>query len=181
MSSLIKALVTAIIGGRTPNRILSDCVICSSSVLKERELSALGKIPCYGASGVSGYTDTALCESDSILITKDGSGVGSLRYVKGKHAFVGTLCSLTEKPGSYLPYVYYALRNVSFDSYRTGQAIPHVYFKDYGRTSFYCPEYNEQKRIAHGMELLDSKVSFEKRLLSFLEKTKTYLLARMFI
>ena len=179
--SLIKALVTAIIGGRTPNRILSDCVICSSSVLKERELSALGKIPCYGASGVSGYTDTALCESDSILITKDGSGVGSLRYVKGKHAFVGTLCSLTEKPGSYLPYVYYALRNVSFDSYRTGQAIPHVYFKDYGRTSFYCPEYNEQKRIAHGMELLDSKVSFEKRLLSFLEKTKTYLLARMFI
>lgn len=140
-----------------------------------------GIIPVYGASGLSGYSDLCLVNQDSILITKDGSGVGSLRLVRGRHSFVGTLNSMTPQNEIYLPYIYYALINVNFESYRTGQAIPHIYFKDYAKESIYCPEYEDQKRLAKGLELIDSKIEFQRAELQGLLSIKTYLLASLFI
>ena len=140
-----------------------------------------GAIPVYGAAGVSGFTDIALITGDSILITKDGSGVGTLRYVHGPHSFVGTLNSMTPNEGIYLPYIYYTLQNVCFESYRTGQAIPHIYFKDYGKEAIYCPSFDEQKRLANGLEMIDSKVGIERATLQYLHSVKAYLLSAMFI
>lgn len=178
--SLIKALATVGIGSKKPNARISDCVICSTSTLKESELCSAG-IPAYGASGISGYTADALCESDSILITKDGSGVGAKRYVRGPHSFVGTLCSLTHRDGIYLPYIYYAMMNMNFDAYKTGQAIPHIYFKDYGKERLFCPTYSEQVKLAKGLEALDKKVVYEQRLLSKFHSVKRHFLTQLFI
>ena len=178
--SLIKGISSEVIGGKRPNTTLSNCVFCSSSTLKESELIDTG-IPTYGAAGISGYTAEALCKSDSILITKDGSGVGSKRYVHGEHSFVGTLCSLTPKDGIYLPYVYYALMTMNLDTYKTGQAIPHIYFKDYGKLQLFCPTYSEQRRLSHGLETLDRKVEFEKNLLLSINEVKKGLLDQLFI
>ncbi len=179
--SLIKALAYDTIGKYTPNTLLSECVRCSSSTLKESDLTVEGAVPAYGAAGISGFTDSALSDEDSILITKDGSGVGSLRYVNGPHSFVGTLNSMTSKEEVYLPYIYYALQNVCFESYRTGQAIPHIYFKDYGKEAIYCPSFDEQKRLANGLEMIDSKVGIERATLQYLHSVKAYLLSAMFI
>ena len=161
--------------------MLSDLVRCASSSLKECDLSVIGDIPAFGASGLSGYTEQCLSEGDSILITKDGSGVGSLRFVSGRHSFVGTLNSLTPKEGIYLPYVYYALFNVNFESYRTGQAIPHIYFKDYGKETLYCPAYEDQIRLAKGLELIEVKIEHEKAVLQRLQTIKAYMLSALFI
>ena len=180
--SLIKALAYEIIGKNKATTVLADLVNCSASILKESDLNKNSwMVPTYGASGLSGYTDVCLSERDSILITKDGSGVGSLRYVSGKHSFVGTLNSLTPKEGIYLPYIYYALFCVNFDTYKTGQAIPHIYFKDYAKESIYCPVYEDQKRLAKGLELIDSKIEYQRAELQGLLSIKTYLLANMFI
>ena len=178
--SLIKALAAKITGLRKPNAKLSDCVFCSSSTLKESELTNNG-IPAYGASGISGYTAKAQCQSDSILITKDGSGIGTKQFVRGAHSFVGTLCSLTAKDGMYLPYIYYALVNMNFDAYKTGQAIPHIYFKDYGKEQLFCPPYSEQVELAQGIESLDRKVFYERGILSNFRRLKTNLLNQLFI
>ena len=118
---------------------------------------------------------------DSILITKDGSGIGSLRYVSGPHSFVGTLNSMTPKDGVYLPYIYYALQNVCFESYRSGQAIPHIYFKDYGKEAVYCPSLDDQKRRAKGLEMIDGKIEIEKAILNSLQSLKAHLLSVLFI
>ena len=179
--SLIKALAYETIGNYTPNTLLSECVRCSSSTLKESDLAEEGAVPAYGAAGISGFTDVALVKGDSILITKDGTGVGTLRYVYGPHSFVGTLNSMTPRDGFYLPYIYYALQNVCFESYRTGQAIPHIYFKDYGKEAIYCPSFDEQKRLAKGLEMIDSKVGIERATLQNLYSVKAYLLSAMFI
>ena len=176
-----RALATAIIGANRPNAQIVNVVDCSSSSLKEGDLDETGTVPTYGAAGLSGYTDICLSIRDSILITKDGSGVGSLRYVRGSHSYVGTLNSLTPKEGIYLPYIYYALRNVNFDSYKTGQAIPHIYFKDYAKESIYCPTYGEQVKLAKPLELIDAKIEREKEMLSKLQSLKAYLLAGLFI
>ena len=161
--------------------MLSECVCCASSTLKERDLSDAGAVPAYGAAGISGFIDSALSDGDSILITKDGSGVGSLRYVVGLHSFVGTLNSMTPKEGVYLPYIYYALQNVCFECYRTGQAIPHIYFKDYGKEALYCPSFDDQKRLAKGLEMIDAKIGNERTALQNLQLVKAYLLSAMFI
>lgn len=179
--SLIKALAYEVIGTREPNALLSDVVRCASSTLKESDLSETGDIPAYGAAGLSGYTDVSLSEGDSILITKDGSGVGTLRLVHGRHSFVGTLNSLTSREGIYLPYVYYALLNMNFQSYKTGQAIPHIYFKDYGKEAIYSPSFDEQKCLAKGLEILNSKVGIERAVLQNFQSAKSYLLSAMFI
>ena len=179
--SLIKALAHEIIGKNAPNTMLSECVCCTSSTLKESDLSDAGAVPAYGAAGISGFTDNALSAGDSLLITKDGSGVGSLRYVSGPHSFVGTLYSMTPRDGFYLPYIYYALQNVSFEIYRTGQAIPHIYFKDYGRELIYLPSYANQKRVACGLERIDNMVDNERRILQSLQTAKAYFLVSLFI
>lgn len=179
--SLIKALACEVIGKKEPNTLLSDVVRCASSSLKESDLSETGDIQAYGAAGLSGYTEQCLSERDSILVTKDGSGVGSLRYVGGRHSFVGTLNSLTPKEGIYLSYIYYALFNVNFETYRTGQAIPHIYFKDYGKAALYCPAYEDQKRLAKGLELIDAKIEQEKAVSQRLQIAKAYLLKELFI
>ena len=180
--SLIKALAHEIIGKNAPNKTLSECVCCTSSILKESDLEEAGAVPVYGAAGISGFTDSVLYRGeDSILITKDGSGVGSLRYVRGPHSFVGTLNSMTPKEGIYLPYIYYALQNVCFESYRTGQAIPHIYFKDYGKEAIYCPSYEEQVRMAIGLEKIDAKIGLEKAALQSYKSAKVYLLSAMLI
>ena len=140
-----------------------------------------GQVPAYGASGISGYTNMSQSDEDSILVTKDGSGVGSLRYVHGKHSFVGTLNSLTPKERIYLPFIYYALQNVNLDCYKTGQAIPHIYFKDYAKVALYCPSYNNQIELARGLELLEIKREIETRILLGFKTTKTFLLEHLFI
>ena len=179
-SSLIKALAFKVTGSSKPNKRLLDCVICSSSTLKESELTDNG-IPAYGASGISGYSEKAQCQSDSILITKDGSGVGTKQFVHGAHSFVGTLCSLSAKDEIYLPYIYYALINMKFDAYKTGQAIPHIYFKDYGKEQLFCPSYPEQVERAQGLEFLDRKVFYERDIMSKFCKLRVSLLNQMFI
>ena len=179
--SLINALAYETIGKYTPNTMLSECVLCSSSTLKESDLVEAGAVPAYGAAGISGFTDSAISNGDSILITKDGSGIGSLRYVSGPHSFVGTLNSMTPKDGVYLPYIYYALQNVCFETYRTGQAIPHIYFRDYGKEAIYCPAFDDQKRLAKWLELIDAKIIIERAVLRNLQSAKASLLTGMFI
>ena len=179
--TLLKSLADKLISSQMANMVLNDCVIARASTMKEGELEPSGVYPVFGASGLCGYSNEALEESDSILVTKDGSGVGTCQYATGAHSFLGTLCSLTVKEGVYLPYVYYALLNFNFALFKTGLAIPHIYFKDYGKAVIYCPSYDEQVRIASGLEKIEAKIKSDKELLKLYQLQKEYLLSRMFI
>ena len=156
-------------------------VNCSTSTLKESDTSVEGEVPVYGASGISGYVNEPMETQDSILITKDGSGVGTIRYVREKHSFVGTLASLTAKEGVYLPYVYFVLMNFSFSSYKTGLAIPHIYFKDYGKALIPCPTYEEQMKIATGLMKILERLTAENKMVDKLLIQKRYLQNMLFI
>ncbi|EYA62452.1 hypothetical protein M070_1103 [Bacteroides fragilis str. A7 (UDC12-2)] len=60
-------------------------------------------------------------------------------------------------------------------------AIPHIYFKDYGKAKIYCPLLAEQKRVANVLGKLESKLFVEKKLLASFDIQKQYLLEQMFI
>ncbi|OKZ03588.1 MAG: hypothetical protein BHV78_02990 [Bacteroides sp. CAG:1060_57_27] len=181
LETLIKGIVETVISSQKPNTFIKNCLDCDSSTLLESQVAETGTFPVYGATGISGYTGTANVNGESILIIKDGSGVGTVKFVTGEYDYIGTLNSLTAKDSYCLKYIYFALQGFSFEPYKTGMAIPHIYFKDYGRAKIYCPPYKLQATISQQLTCIESKIDVEKRILSDPAQQKSYLLSQMFI
>ena len=181
LRSLIKGLTQTLMFQREPNTRISECLEYHTSTLQECELNESGKYPVYGASGVSGYLEDYKCNQDSILIIKDGSGAGTVSYATGEYSVIGTLNYLTVKPRYSLKYLYFFLKEFNFESFKTGMAIPHIYFKDYGKAKIYCPPIEEQEQISNGLTIIENKLNIESNLLKSLYMEKQYLLNNMII
>lgn len=164
-----------------PNVRIAECLECTSSTLQESEVSDLGTYPVYGANGIVGFLDSYNTPDEAIYIVKDGSGVGSVAYVKGKCSATGTLNILTAKQDYSLQFLYYLLKVFNFEPYKTGMAIPHIYFKDYGKAKIFCSSYTEQLQYARLLSAIDEKVSTEQSILTDFSLQKQYLLRQMFI
>ena len=181
LQSLIKGIAHKVFKQGEPNIHLSECLQCSSSTLQEIDVKEVGAYPVYGANGVVGYLDTYTTTDEAIYIIKDGSGVGSVSYVKGKCSATGTLNILQAKDGFSLGYLYFMLKVFSFEPYKTGMAIPHIYFKDYGKAKIYCPSYELQIKYADMLYKIEKKALSEQQILTNLYSQKQYLLRQMFI
>ena len=180
LESLIKGIAQKIVRNK-PNVRLAECLECKSSTLQESEVCEQGTYPVYGANGIVGYLDNYSTEGEAVYIIKDGSGVGTVSYVTGKCSATGTLNTLQAKEGYSLQYFYYLLKVFNFEPYKTGMAIPHIYFKDYGKAKVFCPSYTEQLQYARLLSAIDNKLSAERHILTNLSLQKQYLLRLMFI
>ena len=181
LQSLIKGIAQNVARNNKPNIRLSECLECSSSTLQESDVCKNGTYPVYGANGIVGYLDNYNAEKEAVYIIKDGSGVGTVSYVTGKCSATGTLNTLQAKEGYSLQYLYYMLKVFNFEPYKTGMAIPHIYFKDYGKAKIFCPSYTEQLKYVGVLSTIDNKLSAEQSILTDLSLQKQYLLHQMFI
>ena len=118
---------------------------------------------------------------DAILVIKDGSGVGTVSYAQGKFSVIGTLNYLTVIGNNDLRYLYFALSVFNFQPYKTGMAIPHIYFKDYGKAKLFYPSIEKRIRIASLLHNIDQKLVAEQNLVISLSAQKSYLLRMLFI
>ena len=181
LQSLIKGIAQNIVLRNKPNVRISQCLECSSSTLQESDVLEYGTYPVYGANGIVGYLDDYSTPSEAVYIIKDGSGVGAVSYVTGKCSATGTLNALQAKEGFSLQYLYYLLKVFNFEPYKTGMAIPHIYFKDYGKAQIFCPSYSEQLKYAKFLSTIDEKLLAEQNILINISLQKQYLLRQMFI
>ena len=181
LQSLIKGITQKIVRSNKSNVRLTECLECKSSTLQESEVCEQGTYPVYGANGIVGYLDNYSTEGEAVYIIKDGSGVGTISYVTGKCSATGTLNTLQAKEGYSLQYFYYLLKVFNFEPYKTGMAIPHIYFKDYGKAKIFCPSYTEQLQYARLLSAIESNLSIEMNILTNLSLQKQYLLRQMFI
>ena len=181
LQSLIKGIAQNIVHRNKPNVRISQCLECSSSTLQESDVLECGAYPVYGANGVVGFLDNYNTSNEAIYIIKDGSGVGAVSYVAGKCSATGTLNILQAKKGFSLRYLYYLLNIFNFEPYKTGMAIPHIYFKDYEKAQIFCPSYSEQLKYAKFLATIDDKLLTEQNVLINLSLLKQYLLRQMFI
>lgn len=140
-----------------------------------------GAFPVYGAAGIIAYTSCYEIDNDSILVIKDGSGVGRVQYATGKYSVLGTLNYLTAKPHISLKHIYYCLRIFNFDKFKVGSGIPHIYFKNYGQTYIHIPNIKRQNEIAEALSAIDERIRIEKLLLESQARQKSYLLRQLFI
>ena len=97
LETLIKGIIETVISLQKPNTFIKDCLECNSSILQESQVAEYGASPVYGATGITGYTEAADVNGESILIIKDGSGVGTVKYVTGEYSYIGTLNRLIAK------------------------------------------------------------------------------------
>lgn len=178
---LSKGIIETVTSSQKPNTLIKDCLECNSSILQESQVAKYGAFSVYGATGITGYTEAADVNGESILIIKDGSGVGTVKYVTGEYSYIGTLNRLIAKDGYCLKYIYFALQRFSFEPYKTGMAIPHIYFRDYGKAKIYCPSLSLQTLIAQKLSLIENEMEVEKRIILCYQLQKSYLLSRMFI
>ena len=181
MQTLIKGIAHKVSKQGKPNIRLSECLLCTLSTLQESDVAEVGAYPVYGANGIVGYLDTYNTTSEAIYIIKDGSGVGAVSCVKGKCSATGTLNILQTKEGFSLRYLYFILKVFSFEPYKTGMAIPHIYFKDYGKAKIYCPSNQLQCKYADLLSKIEQKATAEQKILDNLCSQKQYLLCQMFI
>ena len=181
LQSLIKGIAQKIVRSNKPNVRLTECMECKSSTLQESEVCEQGTYPVYGANGIVGYLDNYNTEGEAVYIIKDGSSVGTVSYVTGKCSATGTLNTLHAKEGYSLQYLYYLLKVFNFEPYKTGMAIPHIYFKDYGKAKVFCPSYTEQLQYARLLSAIDNKLSIEQNILTELTLQKQCFLRQMFI
>lgn len=181
LQSLIKGIIETVISSQKPNTLIKNCVECKTSTLQESQVSKNGTFPVYGATGISGYTETADVNGESILIIKDGSGVGTVKFVNGGYSYIGTLNRLIARDEYCLKYLYFVLQDFCFEPYKTGMAIPHIYFKDYSKAKIYCPSIRQQIFIAKQLSSLEDKINVEKHILLCFQQQRTYLLSKMFI
>ena len=181
LSYLIKGLAKILTHLGEPNTRISDCLECHTSTLQEGSLNESGRFPVYGASGIAGYLDHYSSDEDSILIIKDGSSAGNVSYATGKYSVIGTLNYLTAKSDFSLKYLYFCIMGFNFEQFKTGMAIPHIYFRDYGQAKIYCPSIEEQEHIAKVLTIIENKLNIESQLLKALYMEKQYLLNNMFI
>jgi type I restriction enzyme S subunit len=182
LESLIKALCHILLNKKGQNVKLQDCLTCHSSTLTESKvLEQDGIYPVYGATGIIAHTQQYDINENSILIIKDGAGVGRVQYAKGKYSVIGTLNYLTPKKNVSIEYIYYCLQIFNFDKYKVGSGIPHIYFKDYGNEYIYCPSIEKQQEIANSLSAMDEKIEIEKKILIKYTEQKKYLLSNLFI
>ncbi len=179
--SLIKGLIETGLSSSDANTRIADCLDCHSSTIQESQLSEVGIYPVYGATRISGYMDNAEVKGESILIIKDGSGVGSVRFANGEYSVISTLNRLTAKSGYSLKYIYFAMQIFNFKPYKTGLAIPHIYFKDYGKAKIFCPPIEQQISNSNNLSNIEDKIEIEREILCHLQTQKTYLLSQLFI
>ena len=180
--SLIKGITHYVLKEKKKNVKLKDCVTCYSSALTESGFEGdCGKYPVFGAAGIIAYTSQYNISEDSILVIKDGSGVGRTQYAAGKYSVIGTLNYLTVKQNASLRYIYYCLKCFNFGKYNVGSGIPHIYFKDYGNELIYCPPIEEQNKIAKTLLAIEEKLNVEQKMLKVYTMQKEHLLQNLFI
>ncbi|MGJ1198537.1 restriction endonuclease subunit S [Sphingobacterium spiritivorum] len=182
LETLIKGLCQKLILKQVPNKKLSDCVSCYSSSLTESNvIDKNGVYPVYGATGVIAFTENPQINEDAVLIIKDGSGVGKVQFGADKFSVIGTLNYLTAKSEINLRYIFFCLKFFNFEKYKVGSGIPHIYFKDYGESTIFCPSSEEQDKIEKLLSTIDEKINIEKKSLQKYEIQKKYLLQNLFI
>lgn len=145
------------------------CSKASSNLMQKNIDPENGLYPVFGASGFAGYIDYYVQPKDYIGIIKDGSGVGRVSVYPKESSLLGTLQYIIPNEDMDLRYLAYALKFMNLSKYVSGAAIPHIYFKDYGKEKIAVPSLNNQIEIAKELDKLNELIELKHNQLKDLD------------
>ncbi len=162
-------------------QVLDICSKGSSNIAQNKIENNSGNYPLFGASGYLKGIDFYQQEKPYIGIVKDGSGVGRVDFYPAKSSLLGTLQYIFPKEGYDIRFVGYALKSLDLASFASGAAIPHIYFRDYGKCYISVPQsVKEQKKVADELDLITSIIADRNKQIQDLECLSQSLFFEMF-
>lgn len=129
-----------------------------------------GQFPIYGASGYIKDVDFYCCDTPYIGIVKDGSGVGRVDVYSGYSSLLGTMQYIVPNDEVDLQYLKYALIAMDLGSLYKGAAIPHIYFKEYGKFFVDLPDLETQKHISASLDTIQKAIDLKRKQLEDLDE-----------
>lgn len=129
-----------------------------------------GQFPIYGASGYIKDVDFYCCDTPYIGIVKDGSGVGRVDVYPGYSSLLGTMQYIVPNDEVDLRYLKYALTAMDLGSLYKGAAIPHIYFKEYGKFFVDLPDFETQKHISASLDTIQNAIDLKRKQLEDLDE-----------
>lgn len=149
---------------------LEDVSERGSSNLAQKDIEGMtGAYPIYGASGYIGNIDFYHQEKEYIAVVKDGAGVGRAMFLPEKSSVIGTLQYIIPKKNILPKYLYYAVKNMKLARYYTGATIPHIYYKDYKKETFWLPDIHEQQKEVCILEKVEDIMEKQQQSLADLD------------
>ena len=150
------------------------CNVYQPKTISTKELLADGSYPVYGANGQIGYYDKYNHEFSEVLITCRGATCGNINKSVPKSWINGNAMVASPISNAILDknYLFYYLKNTSFDDYISGTAQPQITRTSLTKMPVIYPPLNEQKRI---VEKLDKMMRIVDDVNSRLNKIPTAL------
>lgn len=150
------------------------CNVYQPKTISTKELLAEGSYPVYGANGQIGYYDKYNHEFSEVLITCRGATCGNINKSVPKSWINGNAMVASPISNAILDknYLFYYLKNTSFDDYISGTAQPQITRTSLTKMPVIYPPLNEQKRI---VEKLDKMMRIVEGVNARLDKIPTAL------
>lgn len=148
---------------------LGDVCAKGKSNLRQKDLKNDGPYPVYGASGIVGFSSDYQNADAYVAVVKDGAGVGRVMACEPRSSVLGTMQALLPGKGIDRDYLLHLVRSMDLGKGFTGSTIPHIYFKDYGKTLVRALSREQQVEVANRLSGIDHLISQGKGQLSFLD------------
>jgi len=164
-----------------PSTIDSISTKKASTISANKIEDNVGEYKIYGASGVLKTVDFYTEENEYVSIVKDGAGAGRAFLCEPKTSVLGTMEKIIANDGVSTKFLYEILNSIDFSQFITGSTIPHVYFKDYGKSKIELPCLDEQEKISNFLMKIDKSIEIAKSKIELTKQYKQGLLQQMFI
>ena len=148
---------------------LGDVCAKGKSNLRQKDLKNDGPYPVYGASGIVGFSSDYQNAEAYVAVVKDGAGVGRVMACEPRSSVLGTMQALLPGKGTERDYLLHLVRSMDLGKGFTGSTIPHIYFKDYGKTLVRALSRRRQVEVANRLSGIDRLISQGKQQLSALD------------
>ena len=148
---------------------LGDLCTKGKSSLRQKDLKNDGPYLVYGASGVVGTSSEYQNEEPYVAVVKDGAGVGRVMACEPHSSVLGTMQALLPNETTDRDYLLHLVESLKLGQEFTGSTIPHIYFKDYGKTPVKALTIAKQTKVASALNQIDRLVGLGKQQLSALD------------
>ena len=148
---------------------LGDVCAKGKSNLRQKDLKNDGPYPVYGASGIVGFSSDYQNADAYVAVVKDGAGVGRVMACEPRSSVLGTMQALLPSEGTERDYLLHLVRSMDLGRGFTGSTIPHIYFKDYGKTLVRVLSREQRLEVANRFNGIDYLISQGKQQLSSLD------------
>ncbi len=145
--------------GWTYKKVSDICTKGGSNIVLNKIEDNFGDFPLYGATGFIKNIDFFHNDVAYIGVVKDGSGAGKVDIYPAKSSLVSTMQYIFPKDNCNIRYLMYVLRGLSLEKFKNGAAIPHIYFRDYGKCLVPVPGMAEQEAIVAELDEINEAIT----------------------